>query len=268
MEIARFDKAHIERFLTHAKIEGWITTRSEIEFLLKSYPCGCLACIHKGLPVGFITSIRYVRSAWIGNLLVIPSCRGRGIGRLLMQSVLNVLDASACETVWLTASADGEHLYRTLGFRQIDVVRRWKGAGYLLPGNGSAEYCETISKTDSAGWGDERLQILDALAEGYRSFTSDNGFIVSSFTSGMQHIGPWGAISEVAATELFSRVRAVGSGACEAVLDVPATNRSATKLLVSSGFTVFGTTLLMCRGTTSGYNPDNIFALASLGSYG
>lgn len=268
MEIVSFDKSHIERFLTHAKIEGWITTRSEIEFLLKSYPGGCLVCLKKRRLVGFITSIRYERSAWIGNLLVIPSCRGRGIGRLLMAKVLQTLDESACETVWLTASADGEHLYRTLGFRQIDVVRRWKGAGYLLPENGSAEYCEKISKTDSAGWGDERPQILDALTDGCNRFTTDNGFIVSSFSSGMQHIGPWGATSEAAAAELFSRVRAVGSGACEAVLDVPASNLSATKLLVSNGFTISGTTLLMSRGTPSGYNPDNIFALASLGSYG
>ncbi|NVN99478.1 MAG: GNAT family N-acetyltransferase [Geobacteraceae bacterium] len=268
MEIVPFDRGHIADFLRHAAHEGWITTRSEIEFLLKSYPGGCLVCLKKGLAAGFITSIRYKRSAWIGNLLVRPAFRGQGIGRFLMESVLKCLDSAGCETVWLTASADGERLYLMLGFRQIDVVQRWKGAGGQFLSPGRIEYCENIRTIDSAGWGDERPHILDALAGGYSFFKAGNGFIVSSLTAGMQHIGPWGAACESAAAEMFDKIRSDSYKPSEAVLDVPAKNLSAGEMLLSRGFTISGSTLLMYRGKTPDYNPQYIYSFASMGSYG
>lgn len=268
MELVRFDKSHIKSFLQRAALEEWVTASSEIEFLLSNCPSGCLVCLHKGVTAGFITSIIYQRSAWIGNLLVMPEFRGQGIGRNLMETVLRMLDESTCETIWLTASADGEQLYKKLGFRHIDVVRRWKGGSWLLPSVGSAVYCENVRRADFAGWGDNRPQIFAAQRDRFSCFTTEKGFIASSITNGMQHIGPFGAASESAAAELFGRFRALGTEECDAILDVPAKNSSATKLLVSSGFTTIGVTQLMYRGTTPEYHPDKIFALASLGSYG
>jgi ribosomal protein S18 acetylase RimI-like enzyme len=129
MECVPFIGTHIEHFLCSAKAEEWITAEWELEFLLKSYPEGCFAFLDAGQPTGFITAIKYANSAWIGNLLVLPDFRRRGLGRALMEQVLSRLETSGIETVWLTASADGAHLYRTLGFTRIDRVQRWRGVG-------------------------------------------------------------------------------------------------------------------------------------------
>jgi hypothetical protein len=49
---------------------------------------------------------------------------------------------------------------------------------------------------------------------------------------------------------------------------VPIRNTVQTGLLLKMGFSIRGTTLLMCRGEAPAYAPERIFALASMGSMG
>jgi len=268
METASFDSSHSGSFLGSAKAEGWITDHREIEFLLAACPEGCLVSLDNGRPAGFITAMRYTKSAWIGNLLVLPEYRRLGMGRALMQQVLDHLDSAGCETIWLTASADGAHLYRTLGFRQIDRVRRWRGFG-TAPGRGmNSFYSAAVATVDCMGWGDDRRLIFEALPENCCSVTVHDGFMVCTPGNEGVHIGPWGAVSrEAAAAVLGAALSGEGTGG-EIFLDSPENNRSAGEVLLSSGFRVTGSTLLMYRGREPEYRPEYIYSLASMGSYG
>jgi len=269
METASFNRSHCESFLQGAKAEGWITGQREIEFLLAAYPDGCLVSLSGGRPSGFVTAVRYLKSAWIGNLLVLPEYRCQGIGRNLMQQVLHGLDLSGCETVWLTASAEGAHLYRTLGFMQIDRVRRWRGSGGkpALRG-GSRVYTAAVATIDCMGWGDNRRTIFEALPENCRCFTTHDGFLVHSLSDDGHQFGPWGALSDEGAAALLESALVDDGTKGELFLDVPEKNHSAGELLVSKGFTVAGTTLLMYRGREPEYRAEYIYSLASMGSYG
>lgn len=268
METVQFNRSHGESFLCAAQTEGWITGRQEIEFLLSAYPEGCLVALSGGRPAGFITAIRYAKSAWIGNLLVLPEHRCRGIGRALMRQVLHGLDLSGCETVWLTASAEGAHLYLTLGFTQIDRVQRWRGFGTALGHGMNCFYSAAVAAVDGMGWGDNRRLIFEAFPENCSSVTAHDGFIVCTPGNEGLHIGPWGAVSRKAAADLLGDAL-VGDGTDgEIFLDAPESNHAAGELLSARGFSVAGSTLLMYRGREPRYNAEYVYSLASMGSYG
>jgi ABC-type proline/glycine betaine transport system ATPase subunit len=80
-------------------------------------------------------------------------------------------------------------------------------------------------------------------------------------------IGPWGSSNPESAAKLLARMIPEGHGS-PILLDVPAKNRDASKLLLKTGFTVQSSTTLMYRGEKPDYAPEYIYALASMGSMG
>jgi ribosomal protein S18 acetylase RimI-like enzyme len=262
-----FLETDIAPFLAMAKEEGWICDQWEFAFLLQSFPQGCFVCREQGRPVGYITSVKYGRSGWIGNLLVHEDARRRGVGRGLMESTVSALLKAGVETVWLTASEKGAGLYQKLGFVQIDSIMRWtgKGAGseQLKP---AALDLESFREVDRAGWGERRDTLLQTTCCRGRLYSSSGGFLCcQQWDDGIQ-VGPWGCLIGAQAGQLLDQAL---SGAGERVfLDVPAGNLSAAALLVKRGFAVKGSSALMYLGAEPKYKPKNIFALASMGSMG
>lgn len=267
MRCVPLTREHRFTFFQQALLEHWITSNDEIDFLCSSYPSGCLTALNGTEPAGFITTIRYSRSGWIGNLLVLPAYRRLGIGRALMEQVIATLEKDGCETLWLTASADGAPLYRSLGFREIDSVSRWQGVAQLPAGRLGKADADALIVQDSLAWGDTRTALF-AKAPGERWYVAgDSGFLLAApMAKGMQ-IGPWDAADSVAAVKLFNKVRAFEGGR-RCFLDVPDSNRAAAGILTRTGFSRCGSTLLMYRGRRPDYDGKQIYALASLGSYG
>jgi len=268
MECVPFRHAYIDAFLYSAAAEGWITDQVELDFLLAACPEGCLVSLCAGKPAAFITALRYERSAWIGNLLVLPAFRQRGLGRRLMEQVLSWLESSGAETVWLTASADGAHLYRTLGFMQLDRVQRWRGVGQgALPGIKPVSPAAAVC-IDSLGWGDRRRRLFDALPVAASFFMDRNAFLVQSATDAGVHIGPWGAASAKSAATLLAAALGGDGPPAKLFLDAPEKNRAAGEILAARGFAVSGSTLLMYKGRVPQYRAEYVYSLASMGSYG
>jgi len=268
MTVMPFNNAQIACFLSSALREGWLTDQQELQFLLHTCPDGCLVFFSEDQPAGFITSLRYEKSAWIGNLLVLAEYRHRGIGRVLIEKVLDYLERSGCETVWLTASAQGAHLYRSLGFRQIDEVQRWKGIANLPVKSDEPACSSTVAEIDSSGWGDSRPALYDLLTESRAVMTGADGFLACYRSGENLCIGPWGARSSEAAARLLSAAIGHEAAGKDTFCDAPAGNRAAGELLRSKGFSVSGTTLLMYRGKAPAYRAETVYALASMGSYG
>jgi len=262
-----FIEEEITSFLELAVQEGWVSGRWEFEFLLRSFPRGCFVWRDDGAVHGYLTSIRYGRSGWIGNLLVHPAARRRGIGRGLMERGVSALIKSGVQTVWLTASFEGAGLYQKIGFAPIDTINRWVGKaapkGDLIP---ESLDIESVRAVDRVGWGDRREALLQETCGRGRLQTSSGGFICcQDWDSGTQ-IGPWGCLIGAQAGQLLERVLTTGDD--DVFLDVPAGNFAATALLTARGFTVQGSTALMYLGDHPLYQPGNIYALASMGSMG
>lgn len=262
-----FVEADIVPFLALAKEEGWICGRWEFEFLLRSFPQGCFVHREQGRSLGYITSVRYGKSGWVGNLLVHPEARKRGVGRGLMELTVSELLKDGVETVWLTASAEGAGLYRKLGFVQIDSINRWTGEG------GASEplktvplEMESVREVDRAGWGERRDALLHATCGRGRLYSSSGGFLNCQAWEDGTQIGPWGCLIGAQAGQLLDQ--ALSGAGNRVFLDVPAWNHAAAALLLKKGFEVKGSSTLMYLGAEPLYQPKNVFALASMGSMG
>jgi GNAT superfamily N-acetyltransferase len=254
-------------FLALAEEEGWICDRWEFEFLLDSFSQGCFVRREDGNALGYITSTRYGRSGWIGNLLVHPGARGRGIGRELMELTLSALLKNDVKTVWLTASEEGSGLYRKLGFAPIDTICRWSRKGAvnrsLRP---SPLDIDLLRAVDRVGWGDRREPLLRVTCGRGRLHTSSGGFLCcQEWRTGTQ-IGPWNCLVGAQAGQLLDQVLTEGDD--DLFLDVPAGNYAAAPLLIKRGFSVKGSSALMYLGDHPLYQPGTIYALASMGSMG
>lgn len=266
MQISSFTPEDIHPFLALARDEGWISTRRELAFLLDRSPEGCLVCHEQGKPVGFVTAVRHGKSGWIGNLLVEAASRGRGIGTALFKQAMQVLQRSSVGTVWLTASTYGRPIYERNGFQSCDQVRRWE-----RPGEGSGQ-AATITQVrqgwqeiDYLGWGDARDELLAYAAAGGTALGEEEGFLMMQRLVDGHQVGPFGALNSSTANSLMDRVLVWGG---RIMLDVPASNRAASKLLTSKGFTVSSEVELMYAGQPPAYHPEHIFGLASMGSMG
>ena len=74
-------------------------------------------------PVGWVTSIRVgAAHGWVQNLYVLPRCRGRGLGRALMQAMLRDDAGRGITHSVLTASSAGARLYPKVGYDQVGTL--------------------------------------------------------------------------------------------------------------------------------------------------
>jgi GNAT superfamily N-acetyltransferase len=269
MKIDQLVPTDIAPFLRLASAEAWLSSQREMSFLLANFPQGCLACRIGEIPVAFITAIKYDSSGWIGNLIVNAEFRGRGIGFSLLQRALAILHQAGVKTAWLTASAAGKPIYEKLGFIAIDVVQRWTGEGSVARLEQRRRVtCDNMVHADVAGWGDRRCSLLESICRNHEVLTESYGFLaVQLFESGTQ-LGPWASKGDGDVAPLLDSIVTPARGKGTLFLDVPGKNIRAASLLSSRGFLTTSKSTLMYRGVVPSYNPQNIYALASMGSMG
>lgn len=269
MQFDRFRHDDVPAFLALADEEGWICDQWEFDFQMRSFPQGCLVMRQDEAPVAFVTSIKYGRSGWIGNLLVHPGFRGAGIGSGLMRRSLAALADAGARTVWLTASPAGKAIYERLGFVAVDTIKRWCGEGI---GSGAVTpplvSPPDIAALDRAGWGDARDAILREVLRRGRLAVHAGGFLVCQHSGGGLQLGPWGAVGREPATRLLDEALTRAGDGTRVFLDVPVRNVDAAIILLQRGFDVRGSTTLMFLGETPDYTPSLVYALASMGSMG
>ncbi len=268
MTTDRFRHDDIAEFLLLAAGEGWISDRWELDLLRNSFPQGCLVKRIKTVPVAFITTLRYRRSGWIGNLLVRPEQRRQGIGAELMKKAVEALKDAGVETIWLTASPLGKPLYEKLGFKEIDRIDRWIGENFTVtPPPGRQEISDDMVTLDATGWGDRRELLLTSLGVEGNAIKGEDAFMITRTVSGAQQIGPLAGTAPAAVT-LLERYLAPAVGGERICLDIPRGNRVMGSYLERKGLTCSGATVLMYQGEMPAYKPEFIGACGSMGSMG
>ena len=203
----------------------------------------------------FITGKR----AWLGNIIVHPSCRRRHIGTRITTMLMERAARSRCGTVNLMATAVGKKLYSTLGFTNATTYLFYKG-GLTPPPEGDAHIrpidkndCDGVFALDSAVTGEDRRFMLCGHAEkgyvyertdGIRAFylpDMGNGMIISDDTE--------------AGLELLKLKHSTG----DRISVFPEENRAASELLLGCGFIEYDRSSRMCRGEDYRWNPENVF---------
>jgi ribosomal protein S18 acetylase RimI-like enzyme len=272
--IDSFRTGDIAPFLKLAAAEEWLAESWEFEFLLEEFSQGCFAARgENGDAIGFVTSLRHERSGWIGNLIVTPAYRGKGIGELLFKKVLEILLDSGVETVWLTASKSGMPLYQKFGFTGIDTIIRWSGSGRQRSTGEEAEATgrsedSLLNEIDSRAWGDRRDALVAVTAGRGRVLQEESGFVVVQQCEDTRQLGPFSAPGYSTADALLKAALntiPVGTRVC---LDAPASNRTALRLFNRNRMRISGSNELMYAGVKPAYQPEYIYGLATMGSCG
>ena len=92
----------------------------------------CLGLFAGATPVGFCRAVTdHATFTWVADVVVAPEYRGRGLGRWMVQTLI---DHPAVQTrTQLLRTKDAHGLYEALGFERGECLRRYVG-GLGVPG--------------------------------------------------------------------------------------------------------------------------------------
>ena len=273
-EIKAFTAADLGFAAGQTAREGWASGRGDFELYREHDPDGCFTAWEGGNPVGMVTTTRYTTSGWIANLIVVPECRSRGIGRALMQRGLEHLAAAGIECVRLDGDPPGIPLYRSLGFvDEWESLRFRAVASQLDAPEGVARLhrrdLAAIAALDRPWFGDDRGRLLGLLferAEHGFSVTRDGrpaGYLMVLRSDLGLRIGPWAAADPDDAEALLRA--ALGEAVGETItVGVPEPNRAAQRVLERLGFEPTPSSLRMVRGPVRAEGRlDHLYAIAN-----
>ena len=273
MKIRPFTKEDIHFAVSQAKREGWATGRPYFELHLEHDPAGAFIAWEDNRRLGMITATKFAASGWLGNLIVEPDYRSRGIGRTLMETGFEYLRGRGTRTIRLDADPPGIPLYRSMGFVEEYESSRysWKGAidkptGYVWPF--TPDDLPEAALLDYRCFGDNRRDLLELMLGQVReAYVTRDGKRLSGFLYLIQsstglRIGPCCAETADDAGALLTTALAA-SGGSTAGLGITALNEQGRGLLLSLGFVPTPPCLRMIWGQkTTASNPESYYAIA------
>lgn len=255
-------------FLRLARSESWhIPVKEQLLFQHQWRPY-FLALRQGGKTCGFVSVVSFRHSGWIGNLLIDPELRGRGYGKYLFEEALKVLNQRPLRRIWLTASVQGQLLYKRYGFEQIDTVVRWSAPGQgrgQLPANHATLECLAALEQDC--WGEDRRDLLRTIATDALLLQQPNTLAMLQTGIDLFQLGPW---STAQINPRYTRLL-LDSALCATPVDkslfIDGLQASGIELILrQAGFVRHGQNSLMLRGESP--NLSGVMALASFGSFG
>ena len=119
---ARMDVAVIHAFLSQESYWAKNVPREVVERALAHSLC--VGAFDDGAQVGFARAITdYATFAYIADVFVLPSHRGRGISKAIMDALVNHRELRGLRR-WHLVTRDAQPLYSQFGFTPLDVPER------------------------------------------------------------------------------------------------------------------------------------------------
>ena len=121
------DPARLDIDMIHGFLQDWYWAkgrrRSVVERSIKNSLCFGVYLAGRQVAFARVVSDRAV-FAYLMDVFVIPECRGRGIAKALMRSVLGHPELQNLR-VFLLATRDAHDLYTKFGFGPLAAPERW-----------------------------------------------------------------------------------------------------------------------------------------------
>lgn len=185
--------------------EGWNQTEADWALLLSHNPELCLVAETGGEVAGTVTAINFENKvAWIGMMLVSKSHRGKGLSKLLLNTIIKQLDA--CKSIKLDATPAGKKVYDKLGFVDEYGIARMTTQNLVQPTNNDAAMepkeltpakLNEIILYDKKAFGVNREKVLDFLLKNQTEkawYLEENGeitgYILSRPGCNFTQVGP------------------------------------------------------------------------------
>lgn len=239
---------------------GWGLTRLDYNrFISYNKTTGYKARL-SGKTVGMVFSFLYDETAWIGNLVVLPTYRGRGIGEALMKNVMNKMKMRGAKSIRLDSVPKAESLYKRLGFKREHLSLRYVGTSKTHVRSEAdrmkEEDIKEVIELDKRFFGYNRGEMLKRVLEDHPNLcftaSSDNeiiGYIMGKEGKNNIRIGPWictPGYREHAERLLESIMKTEAEESLWAGLPEP--NQTARKILENHGFRRKRSSIRICHG--------------------
>lgn len=113
----RLDLAMIHDILAN---ESYWAEGIPFEVMERSIECSlCFGVYNQGRQVGFARVVTdYATTAYVGDVFIIESCRGRGLGKRLVKAIIDHPELAGLR-LWFLGTRDAHGLYEKYGFRKI-----------------------------------------------------------------------------------------------------------------------------------------------------
>jgi GNAT superfamily N-acetyltransferase len=247
-------------FLGLIDMVGWGLTEADYRRMLAFSPGGMFKATLEGEDVGVVVTVDYGEMGWIGNLVVVPEIRGRGIGEALMRKAMEHLEGCGVRCIRLDGVQKAIPLYRRLGFRDEYWSLRYTGRASRNPVANAEPMrrsdLDVVTVLDEAFFKGRRGSLLRWVYDRFPDlcFASWSGgeligFIMAKDGSDSVKVGPWicrpgyGAAAETLLRCVMNRRFG------ETVwVGCPEGNRSSVAILERNGFTSLPSSLRMCYG--------------------
>lgn len=155
----------LDSALALSSTAGWNQRLDDWRMLLALAPGGSFAAVTEGRIAGTAIGIDYDGFAWIAMMLVDPACRGRGLGRRLLEAAMGAVPAD--RPIRLDATPMGRPLYRAYGFEDEATLTRHV-ADRVVPSGGqshsgplTAADLPAVAEQDARIFGGDRRAVLD-----------------------------------------------------------------------------------------------------------
>lgn len=211
-----------------------------------------IAAVAQGIVTG--------RAGWLGNIIVRPEARKRGLGKRMTQDMMDVLHARGCSSLLLIATEMGEPVYRKIGFRRTEEYVFLKVPRLPLRATPSIR---RLGPNDSS----QALDI-DAMATG----ETRDGLLAPHLGLGWGHVDSCGVLDafflpSFGAGLVIARTPEAGCALLEfkhALYSqdtvVPSGNSAAVQFLMSHGAKETMRAPRMAFGNETSWHPECIFA--------
>lgn len=200
MQIRPMSAADLDAAAEVPRQVGWGDLRTLYELGLyhpQAYP---FVAEVDGRVVG--TSLGTVRGSvgWVGQIAVLPECRGTGLGTALTRHLMAHLTSLGCRTQLLIATDMGQPIYEKLGFAVEAHYRRFQGPSLPAPPTDprlrplTAADWPAVCALDAATTGEDR--------SAYLQYYGDAGWVVDGRDGidGFFVPMPWGTGPRIART--------------------------------------------------------------------
>ncbi|MCF8070260.1 MAG: GNAT family N-acetyltransferase [Desulfobacterales bacterium] len=131
INIRKITKADIPRAFDMIDRQEWYWTLNEVKRILELDPENSLVATIDDKIVGVITILQLNELAFLPHVVVEDKFRGNGLGKTLIEMILNTLDADGTKSIELFASCGVETMYEPFGFNKVETILYYSK---ILPG--------------------------------------------------------------------------------------------------------------------------------------